>query len=279
MKQNKIICTEFKNLTKNELIRELNKVFINLQKSYKIPKKYWIKPIIDMKLNDLNYYSTINNHTLVHINKEYASYYYQFKYKKPLLYAVVSTNTNPDLKISAKVFTTIKSDDLIVNKYKGISHLLIDYYLYSEDNYTYRQYKKFNKQYTDKKNAPDDEEVYELENSLINYDYTQNLKIKIKLYVSKIFEYKFIEMFIWDSAVDKTLYMGKAFYNNNNTTNELLYDLITDGLNNFRFTNKSKIDFGNIILKLSVFLKSLKENNNKKLNFKLQPIKSYYTFV
>ena len=220
---------KFENQTKTELIDNINKSFIDTQKTYNVQKKYWIKSITDIKLSELNYYSNINEHTIVHINPEYAHFYYQFKNKKPFIYTVVSTRTNSDQTIDAKIISTVQSKDLIINKYDEIRYLLHGHY-WLEDNYEYKQYLEFCKKYEEReklsKFIPGDD-VYELKNNLTEYDYNQNTSITIKFHISEIYEHIFVEIFIHDRTSKRTLYMGRVFYESNNTLNDLLYNTIS----------------------------------------------------
>jgi hypothetical protein len=259
---------KFENQTKAELINNINKSFIDTQKTYNVQKKYWIKPITDIKLNELNYYSTISEHTIVHINSEYAHFYYQFKNKKPFVCIVVSTRVNSDQTIDTIIVSSVQSRDLIINKYNEIQYLLHGHY-WLEDNYEYNQYLEFCKKYKEReklsKFIPCDD-VYELRDNLTEYDYNQNTLITIKFHTSEIYEHVFIEVFIHDRISKRTLYMGRVFYEyKNSTLNTLLYNTIADGFKKFRTTNKSKINIGESILKLSAFMKTLKENINLNL--------------
>ena len=275
------------NIIKEDLIPYINYEFTLIQKKYKIPKKYWISPIIDIKLNTLNFYSTINNHTLVHINKEYASYYYQFKYKKPLIYIIVFVETNSDSTINVYIIAN-SNTDLIINKYKGITSLIkkqLQRKLYPHQQeflFFYNKYKdlielqtslSINK--TEKVHV--NEETYILDTSLINMDYNQSyynqsLSIDIIVHSSKIYEYSFIEIFINDRIYKKTLYMCRVFYNNSNLK-ELVYETISGGLKKLKLINKSKINIGEVVLKLSALLKILKTNG--KGNLKLIETMAY----
>ena len=91
------------NLTKNKLIEKLNSLFIEIQKHYKIQKKYWLKPITDIKLDNINYYATIIDWTLVHTTKNNIYSYYQCDNRKPLVYIIVVTKLNQDSTIDANI--------------------------------------------------------------------------------------------------------------------------------------------------------------------------------
>ena len=259
---------EFKNQTKEELINNINKSFIEIQKTYKVLKKYYIKPITDIKLNCLNYYSNIDEHTVTHINPEYANLYYQLSNKKPLICIIVSTNINTDKTIDAKIFSNRNHQDLIFNKYNEVKLLRNSLARISTDSYEYNQCLEFCKPYEQRililKDINNRDILYELNDELTELNYNQDTSIVTKIQTSKIYEYTLIEILIHDRISKRTVFMGRVFHNLANI-NELLYITIKDGLKNFYATSKSKVNIGESLLRLSAFLKVL---GNKKLILK-----------
>lgn len=254
------------NLTKEELIKQINLLFIDIQKKYKIPKKYWLNPITNIKLNEVNYYSTISDKTLVLLTKGCVDLYIQCKPKKPLLYAVVITDINPDSTINAKIIWTVKSKTLTISKYKGVNNLFM-FYSSLEDRYLHPQYKQLCERYEERWWKYNNKKIYELKDQIIERTYENNVRINIKITTSEADEYNFIEVFICDKNNKKTVYMGRVFYNKN-TLNELIYITIKEGLENLRITSNSKINIGEAMLKIKAFSHTLKENPNKKLNLR-----------
>lgn len=259
----------FKNLTKTKLIGKLNSLFIEIQKYYKIQKKYWLKPITDIKIDDINYYATIIDWTLVHITKNNIYSYYQCDNRKPLVYIVVITKSNLDLTINADVLAISMNDDIYPNKYRVIIDLFMKHYLLNSKHLPY-QYKKICKKYENRKIKYPNGKAYELIDPITENNYN-HIKISIKIDISKAYDYKLIKLIVWDTTINskRTLYMSKVFYENNNNLNVLIYDTIKGGLEKLRLTSRSKINLDDTLLKLSAFLQRLKESPDKPLQLRV----------
>jgi hypothetical protein len=259
-----------KNSTKENLLHDVNWHLFNRQKEWGVQKKYYLKQITDINVNGLNYYSTVNDHTLVYSTYNTTDSFFYSRDKKPIVYAAILTKLNIDGTIDFTVVPGVSSKSLIVDKYKGVRYLL-DHLVESccgkepivTYDYAKYMYKEFCNYYKERARDYVNKEIYVLDN--VFTEKNSNIEIDTRITISKAYEYTAIELNIRDIRARKILCMNRVFYEVNGNLNKMLYRTIDDGLDKLNFTKRSKFNTGEIMLKLLVFMEALLENKPLKL--------------
>lgn len=270
----------FKNLKEEDLLHDVNYYLSKKQKEWGVQKKYYLKPITHININGLNYYSTVNDHTLVYSTHNMTdSFFYSRDKKKPIVYVAVLTKLNIDGTIDFTLVPDVSFKSLIVDKYKGVRYLL-DHLVesccgkepiitYDYAKYLYRNFRNY---YEERSKNYVNKEIYTLDNVFTEKD--SNIEVDTRITISKAYEYTAIELNIRDIRARKILCMNRVFYEVNGNLNKMLYRTIDDGLDKLSFTKRSKFNMGEIMLKLLVFMEALLENKP----LKLRMIGGYLTF-